>query len=592
MPAFHSLRRLPCLARMGVYASACLLALSVVVALSLTDAYAARLRLIAFNDFHGHLEAGNKTLALADPDNPANSERVPVGGAAWLGGLIGQLRSEVPNTVVFSSGDMVGAAPLVSALFRHESTIAIMNMIGIDFGAVGNHEFDAGQTELRRIANGGCRANSVNAAVASCELGNYGGAKFPLLAANVEGPDGNPIFAPVLIKEFDGIKVGFIGVVTRTAPSIVAQSGIAGLKFLDEADTLNRYAGELKAHGVEAIIAVVHEGGKVGTDWNDTGCKGKDGEIFDIANKLSPGIDLLFSAHTHQGYNCIIDTPTQQGLRVMQATSFGRGVSVVDVELDPATRRIDRSRTVSRNIPVVNQTQGKFTAVPNDSAIEKRVAEYVALAAPKANRPIGSITARVGTAPAPASPAAAIADTPAGRMIADAHLAATQSADAGGAQIAFTNPGGIRAELPCTDTPPCTVTYGQAFTMQPFGNSLMVMTLTGRQLVAVLEDQQQPGAHEMRLLQPSRGLTYTWKPSAPIGNRVSDLALNGAPVVPEARYRVTVNSFLAEGGDGFTHLKEGTELSGGPLDSDALVEFLGAHQPFTPDPAPRITAAE
>jgi 5'-nucleotidase len=543
-----------------------------------------RLRLIAFNDFHGHLEPGSKTLTVPDPDDPSRTERVRAGGAAWLAGLIAQLRGEAPNAVVFSTGDLISGAPLVSTLFRQESTIAVMNAIGLDFNIVGNHEFDAGFDELRRIAAGGCAANSMKAPFVSCALGTYSGARFPFLAANVEGPDGKPIFAPVLVKEFGGVKIGFIGVVTRELPAMVSPSGIKGLKILDEAETLNRYAKELKEQGVGAIVAVVHEGGEVKTSWNDEKCGGRSGEIFEIAKKLSADIGLLFSAHTHKGYNCVINTPQQRGLRVMQAVSYGRGVSVADLELDPATGRVNRERTRSRNIPVVNRTSSslKFLAVPSSPAVAKIVSAYTALAAEKANRPVGRLSANVGLTKLTA--ASKELGTPAGRLVADAGLAATKDIS-DGAQVAFTNAGGVRAPLTCPAAPPCTVTYGQAFSMQPFGNNLVVMTLTGKQLREVLEDQLPAGKSEGRF-------SYTWKRSAPHGQRVSELRLDGAPVRADGHYRVTVNSFLAEGGDGFKTFREGTKMTGGPLDVDALVNFLATHEPYAADTESRVRVVE
>lgn len=551
-------------------------------------------RLIGFNDFHGHLEPGNNALVLRDPADATKTLRVPAGGAPWLAGLIDKLRAETPNTAVFSSGDLIGATPLVSALFRHESTIAVMNAIGLDFAIVGNHELDAGIAELRRVARGGCAADAGRreTATSSCVTGAYAGMSFPLLAANVEGTDGKPVFAPTFVKRFGGIPVGFIGVLTRTTPGIVMPSGVAGLRFRSEAEVLNRQAAELRRRGVEAIVAVVHEGGAVEADWNDIGCSGAQGEIFEIANRLSPAIDLVFSAHTHQGYNCVIDTPNQRGLRVIQATSYGRGVSVIDVVLDPTTHDIDRGRTRSVNIPVVNapDAQEKFAPVPVDSAITKLVREYVALAAPRADRAVGSITQRIDRGAR--EDGDLVPDFPAGRLIADAQLEAARSKAAGGAQIALMNSGGIRSALACEGTPPCLVTYGQAFTMQPFGNSLVVMTLTGRQLKALLEDQHKPKGSRPHFLQPSQGFAYTWKRGAPYGERVRDLRLDGAAVEPEGRYRVVVNSFLAEGGDGFKRLRNGSDRIGGTLDIDALVDYLRSHSPYAPDPSARITVAD
>ena len=566
-------------ARTLVRAGLCVIAaVSCVVA---AHAQTVPVRLIGFNDFHGNLEAGNNSLQLADPEHPGHMLKVPVGSAASLAGLVGTLRGEARHSVVLSSGDLIGAAPLVSTLFKHESTVAVMNAMGLDFSIVGNHEFDGGVDELRRLVRGEC--SPASAPGTPCADGKYPGMRFTMLAANVIDADGQPIFAPTLVKEFEGLKIGFIGVVTRTTPGIVRPSGIRGLKFLDEAKTLNRYAAELQRQGVQAIVAVVHEGGEVEGDWNDTACAKREGAIFKIAERLAPSIDVVFSAHTHQGYNCVIDTPHQKGLRVVQATSYGRGVSVVDVELDPATHDIDRSKTRSRNLPVVNQTQGPYQAVARNEAIATVVADYVKRAAPMADRPVGSITARIDRNTDDGQ-----GDTPAGRLIADAQLDATRAPAAGGAQLALMNSGGIRAALACEGTPPCTVTFGQAFTMQPFGNSLVVMTLTGKQLKALLEDQQTPRANAPHFLQPSRSLGYTWKRSAPYNERVTELMLDGVPVQGEARYRVVVNGFLAEGGDGFKRLVDGTERMGGPNDVDALIDFLGAHQPYAPDAKPRI----
>ncbi len=549
-------------------------------------------RLIGFNDFHGHLEAGNNALTLPDPRAPGQQVRVGAGGAASLAGLIGQLRGEAAHSVVFSSGDLIGAAPLVSSLFRHETTIAAMNAIGLDFAITGNHEFDAGFAELRRIAGGGCADDAgADGTTLSCADGRFAGARFAYLAANVEGPDGKPVLPPTWIKTIDGVKIGFIGVVTRTTPGIVMPSGIARLQFRDEAGTLNRHAGQLQRQGVQAIVAVVHEGGTVDADWNDTRCAGAQGRIFEIARALAPSIDLVFSAHTHQGYHCVIDTPHQRGLHVLQATSFGRAVAMVDVVIDRRTGDIDRSQIRGLNLPVVStpDDRGAYARVPEDAAIARLVQAAVARAAPRADRPVGSIAARIERG---ARGDAEAADSPAGRLIADAQLAATRGADRGGAQIAFMNTGGIRASLACPGAGPCPVTYGQVFTMQPFGNSLVVMTLTGRQLKAVLEDQHKPHKTAPHFLQVSQGLRYTWARQAKFGERVRDLRLDGRPVAPEARYRVAVNSYLAEGGDGFARLRDGTDRRGGPLDVDALADYLRSHPGYAPDPLTRITLVD
>jgi 5'-nucleotidase len=555
------------------------------------------LRLIGINDFHGNLEPANLTLTLADPQG-GRPLRVPVGGAAAVGGLVKALRAGAPHSLMISGGDLIGAAPLVSTLFRHESTIEVMNAIGLDASTVGNHEFDAGAAELKRIANGGCPPPQPDAVATSCTLAPYTGARFPYLSANVFDGHGHTLFAPSLIREIDGIRVGIIGAVTRNTPTLVTPSGVAGLRFIDEAEAINRAARHLKAQGVKAIVMTIHEGGELGPpsqrgDWNDASCPDAHGPIFAIAKRVTRDVDVIFSAHTHQGYRCVID-----GRVIIQGTSYGRGLSVVDVVLDPKSKKVIPSQTRTINLPVLNdQTDPALrerlaAALPEpygdvlrsarpDPAIAELVAKYAAVVAPKAAQPVGLIGGSF--------PRGGRADSPAGRLIADSQLAATQAPADGGAQIALMNPGGIRSDLDCKGAPPCTATFGQIFTMQPFGNSLVVMTLTGAQLKALLESQQRPGAQEATWLQPSAGFTYTWQSDAPAGERVRDMRLNGEAIVPDRDYRITVNSFLAEGGDAFTVLTRGTARTGGGQDLDALIAYLKGAPERSPVPTPRIT---
>lgn len=597
MSLFSFRHPLSCLGRRGVAFAA----LASCLAAPLQAAPdAVSLRLIGFNDFHGNLEPGNLSLTLADPAAPGKVLRVPTGGAAALAGTVARLRAGAEHSLLLSSGDLVGAAPLVSTLFRHESTIAVMNRIGLDVNVAGNHEFDDGVTELKRLYRGGCATASATSALVSCAQGPYTGAAFPLLAANVLDAQRKPVFAPWVIKQFDGIPVGVIGAVTRSTPTIVVPSGVAGLSFTDEVDAINRAVGELRRRGVKAIVASLHEGGEVGpaarrVDWNDSTCPGAEGPIFDIARKLSPEVDVVFSAHTHQGYRCEVG-----GRVVIQATSYGRGVSVVDLVIDRRTGDVDRSRTRSINLPVLNErtepdTRERLAAgtpepygallrvVAPDAAVAAQVAAFTAIVAPRAAKPVGRVAGRFTRASGAGGPS----DSSAGRLVADAQLAASAAADRGAAQIAFMNPGGIRTDLDCA-APPCEVSFGAVFSMQPFGNSLVVMSLSGGQIKALLEAQQRGDSSEPSFLQPSAGFTYRWKAAAPAGQRVQDMQLNGQPLDLSKRYRVTVNSFLAEGGDGFNVLREGSDRVGGAQDLDALVAYLQADPPRAPSAEPRV----
>ena len=549
-----------------------------VAAWAATDGEPIRVRVIAFNDFHGQIESGGLTVRLRDPTAPGKTWAVGVGGAAHLATLVRRLRAQAPHSVLVSGGDLVGASPIASALFRDEPTIEAMNQIGLDLGVVGNHEFDRGVDELRRLLAGGCHPGDASGAAATCAgpARRYAGADFPLVAANVIQADGRPLLAAAVVREFDGRRVAFVGAVLRGTPTVVAPSGIVGLRFEDEADAINREVGVLKAQGIEAFVAVIHEGGVTNGDWNDPACPGARGEIFAIADRLRPEVDVVLSGHSHQGYSCVRDAPGNPGLRIVQAIANGRAVSVVDLALDRATGDVDRSRTSARNLPVANGLAGDRAAdavyepLPADPAVSALVAHYAAQAEPLAGRVIGRLDGDAGRTPSAGGDAAL------GRLVADAQLAATRAPARGGSRIALMNPGGLRADLGCAGAaPPCAVTFGQAFGAQPFGNSLVVMTLTGTQLLALLEQQfTGPNQERPRILQPSAGFGWQWRASAPPGARIVDVRLDGEPITPDGAYRVTVNSFLADGGDGFTVLRDGTDRLGGMQDLDALTGYL------------------
>jgi len=544
-------------------------------------------RLIAFNDLHGHLEPGENSIVVPDPLDPTRTVPLRAGGAAYLAAAVRQLRAGQPASVLVSAGDLIGASPLVSALFRDEPTIEAMNALGLDLNAAGNHEFDHGVAELRRQIAGGC-ATEPRGATASCggDGGRFDGARFPFLAANVEdAATGVPLLPPYLVRTFDGVRIGFIGAVTRSTPGIVMPSGIRGWRFTAEAPALNHYARQLRADGVNTIVAVVHEGGD--TDGGVNGCDNPRGAIFDIVRNLDPAIDVVLSAHTHRAYNCRID-----GRIVIQAASFGRLVSVVDLQIDRATGKVVPAATTARNLPVANgldadaRLRKAYPPYAPDPKIAAIVEHYRSRAAPLAERPVGHIEAPFERLPPDHG------DSPAGRLVADAQLAATSAA---GAQIAFTNTGGLRSNL-LPRPPDGVVTFGDVFTLQPFGNRLVTMTLTGAQLKSLLESQWRGTPARPQFLQPSATLSYAWRDDAAAGERVvsESIRIEGRPWSRDANYRVTVNSYLAAGGDRFRLFVEGTERSIGPHDVDALAQYLesrSAQQKIAPDARPRIVRA-
>jgi 5'-nucleotidase len=525
-------------------------------------------QILAVNDFHGNLEPPTGSSGRITTITPTGPVTVDAGGVEFLATHIKNLRATNPNTVVVSAGDMIGATPLLSALFRDEPAVEAFNQIGLDFNAVGNHEFDEGLTELLRMQRGGCHP------VDGCLDGDdYEGAKFQFLAANVvRERTGKTIFPAYRIRRFAGVPIAFIGMTLEGTPSIVNPSGIRGLKFLDEADTVNALVPELKKKGVENIVVIVHEGGLPAAGSDPNTCPGISGAIVDIINRTSDDVDLFITGHTHQAYNCVVD-----GRRVTSAAAFGRLVTDIDLTLDRRTKKIT---SVTANNVIATRD------VPRDADQTGLIEKYRTIAAPLANRVIGSITADITRAATPAGESAL------GDVIADAQLAATRDPSLGGAVAAFMNPGGIRADLTFASSPAGegngNVTFGEAFTVQPFGNNLVTLTLTGAQIDQLLEQQwiNQPFP---RILQVSNGFTYSWSASAPVGSRVSNIAINGTPIDPAASYRVTVNSFLADGGDNFSVLPQGTNRIGGVVDTDALEVYFRANSPVAPGPQNRIT---
>ncbi len=516
-------------------------------------------QLLAINDFHGNLEPGS-----------LNTSGTPSGGVEYLATHVREREATNPNTVVVSAGDLIGASPLLSALFHDEPTIEAMNLIGLDFNAVGNHEFDEGVAELIRMQEGGCHP------VDGCGDGtDFAGADFRFLAANVRwASNGKTIFPAYKIRAFAGVKVAFVGVVTETTPTIVTPSGVAGVEFVDEADAVNELIPKLRQQGVETVVVLIHEGGFASGGIN--GCTGASGQIVDIVTRMSDEVDMVVSGHTHAAYNCVID-----GTPVSSASSFGRVLTDIDMTLDRSTRE---PVSISVNNHVV--TRGVTPAADETALLD----HYRPFYAPLANRVIGSVTADITRTPNAAGESAL------GDLIADGQFEATAPTDFGGAVVAFMNPGGIRADLTYAQISggeaAGEVTYAEAFTVQPFGNSLVTMTLSGAQIDTLLEQQFVGcGQTSNRILQVSAGFSYTWSASGGACAKVdaSTIKIGGVTVDPAASYRITVNSFLADGGDNFVVLRQGTDRLGGAVDLDALEAWFVTHGAASPTPLDRIT---
>lgn len=498
-----------------------------------------RVKLIAFNDFHGNLESPNAVIRAPAIDHAAGADEVsvPAGGIARFATLVARLREQNPNNAVVSSGDIVAASPLISALFLDEPTIEAMNSIGVDFSSVGNHEFDRGVDELNRKQRGGCER--FVAALAPCQGGHqFSGAKFQYLAANVtDRLTGKSIFPAYGVKVFDGVKIGFIGLTLKGTDQLVDQAGITGVTFGDEATTINQQAATLRDQGVSAIVVLIHEGGFTKGRLNDLSCPGLSGDILPILDRLDPRIDVVASAHTHQPYVC-----SYHGFLLTSAASYGRLLTNIDLEIDRLSGRVVRRKAT--NLIVASESFGMTPAqlgypmVSRDLRIDDQVGVYRAKVATIANRKVGQIQTTLTKREDDAG------QSPLGEVIADANLAATRGS---GARLALLNPGGVRA--PVEFTSDGAVTYGALFQSQPFGNSLVTMTLTGEQIRDVLEQQWAVGRQEAQMLQVSQGFRYAYMLTRPIGSRVVDgsITIDGEKLDPIRSYRVTVNSFMASG---------------------------------------------
>jgi 5'-nucleotidase len=505
-------------------------------------------KILAINDFHGNLKPPRGGIRIKDPADASKTIDVPAGGSEHLATAVAQLRAKNPNHIFVAAGDLIGATPLLSALFRDEPTIDSLGMMGLEVTAVGNHEFDRGAAELLRMQNGGCHPSD------GCKGPQpFKGASFKYLAAStVDTRTGQTIFPSYHVKRFEGIPVAFIGLTLKDTPNIVVPSGVAGLRFDDEAATVNKLVPELKGQGIEAIVVLIHEGGFPTGDYNQ--CPGISGPIVDIVKKLDKAVDLVVSGHTHRAYNCSID-----GRLVTSADKYGTIVSEIDLVLDPKTGDVTQAR--ADNLIVRTDRFAK------DAAQTKLIEVYEQLAAPLAKRVVGRIAAPLTRDESPAG------EMPVGQVVADAQLAATRAAADGGAQIALMNPGGLRANL--TAGSDGAVRYEDLFAVQPFYNNLVTISLTGAQIVQVLEQQwlNQP---RPRILQVSKGFGYTWDNAKPVGQRVvpGSVMLDGKPLDAAATYRVTVNSFLADGGDSFGAFKLGRDLRTGAMDVDAFEQFI------------------
>jgi 5'-nucleotidase len=546
--------------------------------------------IVAINDFHGALEPPRQSVFVPDANAADGILGVPAGGAAYLASAIDAVRAKYPNHVTVSAGDLISGSQFASSLYLDEPAVGVMNRVGLDFNAVGNHEFDRGRAELLRIQNGGCEKTG---RATPCAVEPYPGAKFPFLAANVVTESGATLFPATGVKSFGGgarkVTVGFVGLTLKGTPALVLPSAVAGLTFGDEAEAINASAARLKAEGADAVVVLIHQGGRTTGTPDPQGCEGLNGEILPILDRLSPSVDVVVSGHTHWAYVCERTLPGRaRPLLLTSAGVYGELVTDIRLEIDPVAHAVVSAQarnvivqsepyTASRGPVEVTDKIPAFTPRPDIAAY---VGKYVEASKAYSSRVVGYLG---GTASRPGGDASNTGGS-IGNLIADAQLEATRGA---GAKIALMNPFGIRA--PATFIPGAdgALTFGQLYQVQPFNNLLVTQSFTGAELKAVLEqgfDSNGP----TQVLSPSQGFAYRYDKSRPEGDRIVAMTLDGKPIDPKATYRVTTSNFLAQGGDSFTLLANGRDAANSPdSDLDALQAYLAARPPRPVPSEPR-----
>ena len=308
---------------------------------TIADRSPVEVQVLAINDFHGALEAPG--LAVVAGGSPGAEQRIPAGGAAHLATAMAALRRGHPNTISVGAGDLTGGSPFASSQFLDEPAVLAMNMVGLELNAVGNHEFDRGTKELKRLQEGGCAQNT---ALTPCQVDKaFGGARYRYLAANVTTASGDTFFPATALRTFgtgaNQVRVGFIGLPLRETATLVSPDAITDVIFADEAETINALVPKLRADGADAVVLLIHQGVYTDTGYNDKSCGGVSGSLLPVLAKLDPGIDVVVSGHTHQAYIC--DYGQIDAARPYLLTSAGsRGMLVTDITLriDPATRKV------------------------------------------------------------------------------------------------------------------------------------------------------------------------------------------------------------------------------------------------------------
>ena len=505
--------------------------------------------IFSINDFHGHIQPKSPTPLMPRLPDPKTGEIKPqaAGGAAYLATVLDGLRAQRPNSVFVAAGDLMGASPQLSALLSDEPTLSALSAMGLDASSLGNHDLDAGLTELLRKTRGDC-------APSGCVWPEFNGAAFPYLAVNMlDAETGKTVLPTHKIVTVGGLKIALVGAVTKDTPKVIVAKAIRGLKFIDEADAMNALIPQLRAEGAQLLVAMMHEGSVTEGSANDPtyACVGLRGRGADIAQRLDPAYGIIISGHTHNAYTCKIN-----GRLLVQAGSFGGWITESRLKVTATGQVLDAQAV---NYPVL---QGTNAPNPAFVALVQRAGE---LTNAVRNRPINTLAQG-----AVRNPVAPYGDSTLGNLITDAQLAYAKKR--GVADVAMINSGGIRADLTLEAGKP--VTLSDLFAIQPFSNELIVMTLTGAQLKEVVLRQLPKTTAPRRFAQVSNNFRFQWSQVADGTPTLDSLTLDGQPLVDTKDYRVVVNNFMAEGGDDLSVFRQGRDKVNLGVDLEALVEWV------------------
>jgi 5'-nucleotidase len=482
-----------------------------------------QVQLLGVNDFHGQLNKYQRVSGTL------------AGGAEFLAAYLKKYRQENPNTLLVHAGDMVGGSPPISSQFQDEPTVEFLNLLHFDVGTPGNHELDQGVNEMTRLIYGGFHKKT----------GNFQGSSTSYTSANIILKQSRtPLLPQYVIKQIDGIQIGFIGVVTAADTNLyVAPEQRKEVEVTDEVSAINQTVQLLKKKGVKAIVVLAHDSAS-----SDQNGKNPRGTLVEMAAKIDPEVDVIFAGHSHEYANTVV-----AGKLIVQAYSYGIAFSQVNLEIDHQTKDV-----VKKQARIIITAHDKMT--PDKETISL-IDKYREKLSSYFNQVIGTMPDEISRNPD------INGESSLAKMIGESER------EAMGAEMAFVHQGEMRYNLKKGN-----ITIEDLYTDLPFGHSIKKLILTGEQIKLALEQQWRQGQEDDRL--QTVGFTYSWDPNAPIGKRIVSVKdRSGQELQPKKEYQVAISDYLAAGGDEFTAFEQGRIQEAGPPVVETLINHIQKNYP-------------